>query len=423
MARRRGFFAEIQYQNQLAAKRNEQAARAAHRANLAAYREAERAQKAAERAAAQRARATAAEQKAADREAKRLHEEAMVAEAAARNAGLAKVHDEIDSILSATLGLDDYVDLNSLRAVAEHPPFSREDLEAPVPPPTLTVGRPEPTYVEPESPRGLGSVFGGKRKHNELVAKQRAKFETELHAWETEVAALPGVHLRETQEYEKEEQQRLAALSEARLQYEADTEQREALAAETNRRLDELIAGIEYNVEDAIQQYVSIVLGNSVYPESFPIDHDFEFDAGLKELSLTVVVPPPAHLPAEKEFRYIKAKDQISPTILPKKDQKERYNNAVFQVALRSLHEIFEADRAGRIQTIAIRVCTVATDPATGVEKRSIFVAAAAERENFMTFDLANVVPQATLEHLGALVSKNPFDLVEVEGSQGVRGR
>jgi len=165
------------------------------------------------------------------------------------------------------------------------------------------------------------------------------------------------------------------------------------------------------------------VLGNSVYPESFPIDHDFEFDAGLKELSLTVVVPPPAHLPAEKEFRYIKAKDQISPTILPKKDQKERYNNAVFQVALRSLHEIFEADRAGRIQTIAIRVCTVATDPATGVEKRSIFVAAAAEREKFMTFDLANVVPQATLEHLGALVSKNPFDLVEVEGSQGVRGR
>ncbi|MBA2725491.1 MAG: hypothetical protein H0U53_05835 [Actinobacteria bacterium] len=419
----RGFFAELQYQSQLAAKRNEQAARAAHRANLAAHREAERAQKAAERAAAQRARATATEQKAADREAKRLHEEAMVAETAAKNAELAKVHDEIDSILSATLGRDDYVDLNSLRAIAEHPPFPREDLEAPVPPPTLTVGPPEPTYVEPESPRGLGAVFGGKKKHNELVAKRRAEYEADHHAWETEVAALPSVHLREMQEHEKKEQQRLAALSEVRHQYEAECEQRETVAAETNRRLDELIAGIEYNVEDAIQQYVSIVLGNSVYPDSIPIEHDFEFDAALKELSLTVVMPPAADFPAEKEFKYVRAKDQISPTMLPKKNQKERYNNAVFQVALRSLHEIFEADRAGRIQTIAIKVCAVGTDPPTGVEKRSVLVAAAAEREKFMTFDLANVVPEATLEHLGALVSKNPFDMIEVDGSQGVRGR
>jgi len=389
---------------------------------LAAQREAERAQRAADRAAAQRARATAAEQKAADREAKRLHEEAMGAEATARNAELASTLDEIDSILSATLDTDDYVNLNSLRTAAEHPQFPREDLEVPVPPPSLAVARPEPIYVEPEMRKGLGAVLGGKKKHNELVAQRRAEYEVAHRAWQTEVAALPSVHQREMREHEKQEQQRLAALSEARRHYEADCEQREAVAAETNRRLDELIAGIEYNVEDAIQQYVSIVLGNSVYPDSFPVDHDFEFDAALKELSLTVVVPAPADLPIEKEFRYVKAKDQISPTMLPKKDQKERYNNAVFQVALRSLHEVFEADRAGRIQTTAIKVCADGIDPATGVEKRSVFVAASAEREKFKTFDLGNVVPQATLEHLGALVSKSPFDMIEVDGSQGVRG-
>jgi len=422
MARGRGFFAEIQHQNQLAAKRNEQAARAAHRANLAAQREAERAQKAADRAAAQRARATAAEQKAAEREAKRLHEEAMIADASARNAELANAYDEIDSILSATLDTDDYVDLNSLRTEAEHPPFPRQDLEVPIPSPTLTVAPPEPTYVEPELPKGLGAVFGGKKKHNEIVAKQRAAYEVAHRAWEAEVAALPSVHQREKQEHEAKETQRLAALDQARRQYEAECEQREAEAAETNRRLDELIAGIEYNVEDAIQEYVSIVLGHSVYPETFPVDYDFEFDAALKELSLTVVVPAPTDLPTEKDFRYVKAKDEISPTILPKKDQKERYNNAVFQVALRSLHEVFEADRAGRIQTIAIEVCAEGTDPATGTAKRSVFVAAAAEREKFGTFDLANVVPRATLEHLGALVSKSPFDMIEVDRSQGVRG-
>ena len=416
---RRGFFAELQYQNQLAAKRKEQAAKAAYRASVAAQREAERAQKAAERAAAQQARATAAQQKAAEREAKRLHEEAMLAEAAARNAELATIYEEIDSILSATLGRDDFVDLNSLRVVAERPPFPREDLETPIPPPNLPVARPAPTFVPPEPPKGIDSVFGGKKKHEQLVANQRRQYETDLAAWQSEVDALPEIHSRIKKEHEKQEQERLSALGEARRQYEAECLQLEAEAEVSNRRLDELIAGIDYNVEDAIQQYVGIVLGNSVYPESFPVEHDFEFDAATKELALTVAVPAPEQVPAVKEFKFIKAKDEIAPTMLPKRDQKERYNNAVYNVALRSMHEIFEADRAGRIQTIAIRVQSVAIDPATGVEKPTIFVAAAAGREEFIKFDLAKVVPRATLDHLGATVSKSPFDLAEADLSRG----
>lgn len=423
MARRRGFLAELQHQSQLAAKRNEQAARAAQRANAAAQREAERARKAAERAAAQRARATAAEQKAAEREAKRLHDEAMAADAAARNAELAKTYDEIDSILAATLGSDDFVDLNSLRAVPEHPPFQAGDLETPVPPPTRVGTRPEPTFVPPAAPTGLGALLGGKKKHSDLVAKERAAYEADHAAWEHQVAASEASHLAAMEEHKQREEQRLVALNEARQKYELECQQREAAAADTNRRIDELIAGIEYNVDTAIQEYVSIVLSNSVYPESFPVEHEFEFDAKLKELSLEVVVPPPGRIPPEKEFRYTKSKDEITATTLPKKDQKERYNNAVFQVALRSLHEIFEADRASRIQTISLNVCALGIDPATGLQRRSVFVAAAADRDEFTAFDLANVVPRSTLEHLGAQVSKDPFEMIEVAASPGVRGR
>lgn len=420
MGRKRGFFAELQHQKQMEARRAEQAARAAHRQSVAAHREAERAQKAAERAATQRARATAAEQKAADREAKRLHDEARSAEAAAKNAELAEAYDQIDSLLAATLERDDYVDLNSLRTVAEHPPFPDAQLEVPTPPVTLTPAPPEPVYVEPELPKGLGAVFGGKKKHAELVAQGRAQHEADHAAWKEEIEALPDIHAREKNEHEKKEQERANALAEAKQRYQNECDVRDAAAADSNRQLDELIAGIDYNVEDAIQQYVGIVLGNSVYPESFPVDHDFEYDSAQRELSLSVTVPGPSELPTEKEFRYVKAKDEISATALPKKDQKERYNNAVFQVALRSLHEIFEADRAARIQTIALKVGAPVVDPATGINKNALFVAAAAERDTFLTFQLANVDPKATLEHLGASVSKNPFELVEAD-SQGVR--
>ena len=160
---KRGFFAELEYQSQLAARRRMQAERAAARANAAAKRQAEQAQKQSERAQAQLARASAAEQKAAEREAKRLQEEARLAEVASLNAQLTENYDEIDSILSATLAIDDFVDLEQLRVVAEHPPFSHSDLEVPPPPPIPISAPPEPAFVEPVAPTGLGGVFGGKK--------------------------------------------------------------------------------------------------------------------------------------------------------------------------------------------------------------------------------------------------------------------
>jgi restriction system protein len=50
-------------------------------------------------------------------------------------------------------------------------------------------------------------------------------------------------------------------------------------------------------------------------------------------------------------------------------------------------------------------------------------VVVAADRTTFSAFDLANVVPAATLDHLGAAVSKSPFDLTAADTSRGVRQR
>lgn len=420
---KRGFFAELQHQNQLAAKRQMQAEREYARANAAAQREHERAQRQAERAAVQMARATAAEQKAAEREAKRLHEEARLAEVASLNAQLAETNDEIDSILSATLDVDDFVDLEQLRVAPEHPPFARADLEVPTPPPAPISAPPEPVLVEPEAPKGLGGVFGGKKKHAEAVAAAQAAFAVAHQDWQAQAAAVPARQLQQIHERDAAEQQRLAALEQARDEYRRECDEREAEVAEANHALDELISRLQAGADSAIQEYIGIVLANSVYPESLSIEHDFQFDSDLKELALTVRMSPPDGLPTEKEYKFVKAKDEITATALPKKDLKDRYSNAVYQVALRTLHEVFEADRAAHINTIALTVVTEAADTATGLAKQTALVAVAAERESFLTFDLSNIVPLATLQHLGASVSKSPYDLVGIDRSQGVRGR
>ena len=420
---RRGFLAELQHQNQLAAKRRQQALQQANKQQAAAARAAEQAQKQAERARNQAARASATQQKEADREAQRFHDESMHAEAASRNAQLASRYEEIDSILSATLEVDDFVDLEDLRAVVEHPPFTRTDLEQPIPPPAPLSAPPEPVYVEPEgAPKGLGGVFGGQKHYAERVAQAQAEHARQYEAWQQAVAQLPTAQLKQMQEHQEQEERRIELLNEARQVYDNECRERETAAQESNRELDKLIAGLASDNEDAVQEYVSIVLSGSVYPDCYPVTREFTFDSALRELSLTVTIPPPADLPSVKEYKYIKAKDEIAATALSMKDRKDRYANAAWQVALRTMHEIFESDRDGHIQTITLTVGADGVDAATGIEKHVALVAVASDRASFTTFDLAKVVPLATLQHLKALVSKNPFELVAIDNTKGIRG-
>jgi len=410
MTRRRGFFAELQYQNQLAAKQRAQAERVQARAHAAAVRQAEQAQRQAERASVAAARASTAEQKAAEREAKRLHDEARLAEVDSLNTELADIADELDLILSATLTVDDFVDLQHLRVSATHPPFARGDLEVPTAAVEPISAPSEPVFVEPEGPGGLRGLFASKQ-HSEAVAQARATFDAAHRQWQSEVAAIPIRELEQTLQRNAAEQQRLRDLEATRAAYHRECQARDAEAVEANEKLDAFIFRFASSEHAAIQEYVGIVLSNSVYPDVVSVEHDYEFDPSTRELTLTALIAPPDQLPTEKVYRYVKARDEITATTLSKKALKDRYAGIVHQVALRTLHEIFEADRAKHVQTIALQVAAETTDPATGLQRRIAFVAVAAERDSFMAINLHGIVPLATLEHLGAAISKNPFEL------------
>jgi restriction system protein len=409
--------AEIQHQIRASQRATEQAQRAAAREHQAAIRKAEQARNAAQRAAAQAQRAAEADRKRLEREAKAAHVAAKQAEVDELNSALNGTYEEIDGLLDATLDVDDYVDLDELRRTVEHPPFDRPDLEAGIPPPAAIPDPPEPQYRRPEQPRGL---LGRKKKLAQAEADAREAHEAALTEWRAEVADLPARREQLVDEHRKAESERIVALEAERARYERECSEREAEVARHNAEIDTLIANLGYGTVDAIEQYISIVLSNSVYPEHFSVDHEFEFDPSTAELRLQVLIPGPSTVPAIKTYKYVKASDEITTTALSQKAAKDRYLGAVQQVALRSLHEVFEADRRGLIKTISLELGTETIDPATGNNAYVPFVAVAAERETFMTFDLSAVEPAATLTHLGAAMSKNPLDLVAADTS-GIR--
>ena len=422
MTRKRGFFAEIHHQNQIKAKRQQRAAVAVARASAAAQRQHEHAVHQAELAQQRAQKADVKARKAADDEAARLHHEAMDADAHARNTKLQEVREELSAILATAVGVDHRVDLASLRQVAEHPVFARSDLETPTPAPPPLTAQDEPVLQQPPEPKGLGGMLGGKKRHAEEVARAREAFAAQHSEWEAEVAALPMKQLRQMQEYQRTENARIEQLKAARDQYAAECAAREAEASRANASLDQLSEGLRAGAPDAVEEWVGMVLGNSYYPDAFPVEHEYTYERAEKELVLTAFLPPPNSLPTEKEFKYHRPSGEIRNSTLSAKELKDLYASAVYQVSLRMLHEIFSADEAGNIHSIALTVQTETTSPATGRMEKVPFVAVAADRDRFEGFDLGHVTPLATLTHLGSAISKSPFDLVPIDPGKGVRG-
>lgn len=416
---RKGFFEVLVHQAQVAAREQERSQRAAVRQYNAAVRRTEQARRATESARAQLARASEAERKRLEKEAREAHVAAKEAEVEERNFQLTEFYTEIDSLLATTLEVDDFVDLERLRVVPEHLPFNRADLEVPIPAPSPIPAPPKPIFRPPDPPKGLAKFFG-KKKHQLATEQAREIYGQNLAEWQAKLKMMPMRRQEALDAHAQAESDRVAALDTARAEYAEECANREAEVVERNRRLDILIANLSYGIAEAVQEYISIVLSNSVYPEGFEITHEFEFEPSTAELRLHAFVPSPDKIPEIKAYKYTKSTDEITASPLAQKVCRDRYTSAVYQIALRSLHEVFEADRRGLIRTISLEVGTHAVDPATGQPAYIPFVVVGSERDSFLTFNLSAVIPTQTLERLGAAVSKNPYGLVAVE-TTGVR--
>lgn len=420
MGRKRGFFAELQHQAAVAERNRQRALAAAVREQARLEREAERARVAAERARKQVSRSDAKAAAAAEKEAKRLHIAAQESNVESLNSTLELQLADIDKVLSATLDVDDYVDLEKLRKTVDHPQFASRH-EKPIPPPAPIPVPPEPVFVVPDPPKGMSAMFR-KKKHAEAVTKARSEFDAHYRRWQEAAAAVPMKQLGQLSEHKSAEEIRQNELAKDVTRYEDECRKRQEQIDSDNADLDALVRDLDAHKTHAVEEYLGIVFSNSVYPDDFPWPPLHRYDADTQELIVQLQFPSPEQIPTVRQYKYVKAKDEISATSQTQKEQRERFTNLVFNMTLRTLHEVWESDRSGRIKTISLTGHVAHIDRATGKEVETPLVAVAAERDIFVDLDLARVTPAETLKHLNAVVSKNPHVLAPIDVSEGVRG-
>lgn len=385
-------------------------AKAAERRDLTERREVARQAKAYEAKVQKAEIADERDRKAYEKAVKAAHAAAQQAEVDRMNSEIGAVFDDLEELLAATIDVDDHIDLETLRKPSDTTPFDMPDLEIPLVAPKRPKDTPEPTYVEPAKPKGF---FGKKRKLEEARAIARQTHETQKAEWASRTAALEHKYAIELAAYEQAEAERVETLAAEKNRFRQELD-------DHNQSIDQFITNLSYGDAEAVQEYISLVVENSSYPDHFEVTHEFSFAPETAELRMSVTVPTPGSFPAIKAYKYVTTSDEICEVPMSQTEIRKRYASVLYQVAIRSLHEVFEADRRGLIRTISLEVGTEAQHPATGRLDFLPFVGVSVERDSFMAFDLSGLVPLATLKHLGAAISKDPVALVAVDVT-GVR--
>lgn len=151
---------------------------------------------------------------------------------------------------------------------------------------------------------------------------------------------------------------------------------------------------------DAVVTYCSLVLAASQHPDTFPQQHKVAYVPESRQLVVEMDLPTFDVVPEGLEYRYVKAKDEIVTKARPAGQRKALYLRVVAQVTLRTVHELFESDRAGHIESVVFNGHVDTIDPRTGQPIRPCLITLRTTRDLFDALDLARVEPEACLRGL-----------------------
>jgi restriction system protein len=210
------------------------------------------------------------------------------------------------------------------------------------------------------------------------------------------------------------ERNRQTALTAAKCDHEARVHAETERVAIQDKEVEAFKAGYETRDPDSVVTYCSMVLAASRYPDGFPQQHKVAYVPESQQLVIEMDLPTFDIVPDVAEYRYVKAKDEITSKARPAAQSRALYANVVAQVTLRSVYEMFRADRAGHVESVVFNGHVDTIDPRTGQPTHPCLITLRTTRDLFDSLDLARVEPGACLQGLNASISRNPAELAPV---------
>ena len=318
-------------------------------------------------------------------------------EAAGRTTEAQRALLELQSILPSSLADSRAVDWEALK---DHTPFPQPRPSVPKQPPP-----PDQSQVPDAPDRGAPPYQAKLGILDKLIRSRRIRkqsfadeaFETAAREWEAERDRALAEHTTKMEAHRRQLAQLETAYRRRLKEWEAARTAFIARQAEQHAAIDAFRTRYQERDRAAVAQYCDMVLASSEYPECLPKELDLDLNPDTGVLVVNYKLPAPSDIPPLGEVKYIQSSGSFSEKYLSEANAAKLYDGVIYQVALRTVNELLEADQAAALTSVVFNGYVKAVDKGTGKEVTACIISVQASKEALRAMDLSRVDPQGLL--------------------------
>ena len=165
---------------------------------------------------------------------------------------------------------------------------------------------------------------------------------------------------------------------------------------------------------EGVKKYLGMVMERSKYPEAISVFPEINYEPNAKVALVDMELPSDKQVPSVKEYKYVTSRKEIDEVKMGIKECEAFYNSLIFQICLRTIHEVFEADYAKVVDVVVFNGWVQGIDGRTGKEFNNCIVSLQVTRDEFEQINLEMINPKDCFQHLkgvsaGSLINLSPI--------------
>ncbi len=329
---------------------------------------------------------------------------------------------QLETILVSALDEPTIVNWNALKA--RFLPFSEDPPKMPAPPtepmaPTLPTKPSQVSWEFQPALSILDKLISSRR--DQKIAEAKLRYEDAVSKWQSDIDRITEAYQDTHFEYKTTLLRMKSIHAESMKMWEtrkADFEIQERLR---NSAIDAKQAAYLALEPTAIVDYCDLVLYQSHYPDLCPKEWELDYDPSSKQLIVDYLLPAPDDFPKIKGVKWVSSRKVFEDQKLTETAREKLYDEVVYQIILRTAHEIVSSDAVGAIHAVVVNGIVNSIDRGTGKVVTACILSLRVEAAQFRGVNLAQVDPKTCFKSLKGVGSSRLHGLSPIPPIMTIR--
>jgi restriction system protein len=261
----------------------------------------------------------------------------------------------------------------------------------------------------------LDSLF--ERLKQRKINKANESYESALKKWRDVVRQFNDSVARYNQEIKLIDQryaETMAAFKQEMQRWESKQAEFAAEQRMQHAQIEAKKKALQELDSSAVTEYFEMVLSNSSYPDFCPQSFEFDYVPQTKTLVVDYYLPRVEDIPSTKSAKYIQTRNEIVSTMLSESARNKLYDDLIYRITLRTLHELLDADQANVLDSIVFNGIVETIDKSTGQTITPCILSVQVSRKVFEAIRLDQVEPKACFKKLKGVSAPTLHNLAPV---------